>query len=91
MLGMTSESVRDTGLIVWNDTLAWTETMHGRLWKKAIQMEEKRLNAFMERYVDPSLVDNLEKELTAIKKQDLGAPLLLPGKVSIHLHGRSIS
>jgi hypothetical protein len=91
MLGMTSESVRDTGLIVWNDTLAWTETMHGRLWKKAIQMEEKRLNAFMERYVDPSLVDDLEKELTAIKKQDLGAPLLLPGKVSIHLHGRSIS
>jgi hypothetical protein len=91
MLGMTSESVRDTGLVVWNDPLAWTETMHGREWKKAIQMEEKRLNAFMERYVDPALIDDLEKELTAVKKQDVGAPLLLPGKVSIHLHGRSIS
>ena len=57
-----SNSVRNLGVVAWNDPLAWTESMKGQRWKNLIQNENTTYNKIFKKYTS-------EKDLQAIQDE----------------------
>lgn len=80
-------SVRDLGMVAWNDPYAWVESMDGRQWQTTISKEIRRFDTIVEHYVDRIEKKTVEEELVFARASESGRSFLVRGEIEVWIGG----
>jgi hypothetical protein len=74
---------RNLKSVVWEDPLAWTESMNGSAWKGLLQREATQYEAVMKKYTNPQELQRITDELSVAGGAQKGEPFLVNNTVQI--------